>query len=606
MATLIPTLNSCKRRMTPGERRFAERLEAKLDHEFLAWYDVPVGRKAHHPDFVVFHPHFGVLTLEVKDWRTTTIQSINPSQAVLYTDTGLTHVLNPFEQARQVAEQLAGELQRDPSLVLPEGDRYRGKLCFPWTYGVVLPFITRKQFCERNLGRVLPEKRVICADEMHEDVDAEAFRERLTRMFPWLSRAPLSPQQVERVRWHVFPEIRVTPPRQGGLLIDPVPDLVRVMDVEQERLARSLGEGHRVIHGVAGSGKTMILVYRCVHLAKMLRKPVLVTCFNKTLAERLAELLHEHGVGEHVHVRHFHAWCRDQLVRYGCELPRGVSGAEHAEELVERLEAAVQRGQVPVGQYSAVLIDEGHDFEPEWLKLVVQMADPETESLLLLYDDAQSIYRRRGGISLKSLGIRAQGRTTILRLNYRNTAEVLGVAHKFAEDLLKPEDADDDGIPLVAPEAADRHGPIPVLARFPSLSAEAAHLARTFASMNAEGCSWADMAVVYRDRFVGDAVRAEFERAKIPFEILTKRRSRDGQGRPNKVGLVTFNSSKGLEYPIVAIPGLGCLPDAREPESNQVRLAYVAMTRATERLILTCHRESPFVRRLAAAGAKCA
>ena len=40
-----------------------------------------------------------------------------------------------------------------------------------------------------------------------------------------------------------------------------VPDIVRVMDLQQEQLARSMGEGHRVIHGVAGSGKTMILGY---------------------------------------------------------------------------------------------------------------------------------------------------------------------------------------------------------------------------------------------------------------------------------------------------------------------------------------------------------
>jgi superfamily I DNA and RNA helicase len=36
-----------------------------------------------------------------------------------------------------------------------------------------------------------------------------------------------------------------------------VPDIVRVMDLQQEQLARSMGEGHRVIHVVAGSGKTM-------------------------------------------------------------------------------------------------------------------------------------------------------------------------------------------------------------------------------------------------------------------------------------------------------------------------------------------------------------
>ena len=34
------------------------------------------------------------------------------------------------------------------------------------------------------------------------------------------------------------------------------------MDLQQETLARSLGDGYRVIHGVAGSGKNMILGYR--------------------------------------------------------------------------------------------------------------------------------------------------------------------------------------------------------------------------------------------------------------------------------------------------------------------------------------------------------
>ena len=36
MATLIPSLGSCVPRMTAGERRLAERLEAKLDDDYLA------------------------------------------------------------------------------------------------------------------------------------------------------------------------------------------------------------------------------------------------------------------------------------------------------------------------------------------------------------------------------------------------------------------------------------------------------------------------------------------------------------------------------------------------------------------------------------------
>ena len=49
MATLIPAFTSCAGKMTAGERRFARRLEEKLD-DALLWYDVPIGPKKLHPD----------------------------------------------------------------------------------------------------------------------------------------------------------------------------------------------------------------------------------------------------------------------------------------------------------------------------------------------------------------------------------------------------------------------------------------------------------------------------------------------------------------------------------------------------------------------------
>jgi hypothetical protein len=48
MATLIPALGACVSRMTAGERRLAERLEHKLDDDYLLWYDVHVGSKHSH------------------------------------------------------------------------------------------------------------------------------------------------------------------------------------------------------------------------------------------------------------------------------------------------------------------------------------------------------------------------------------------------------------------------------------------------------------------------------------------------------------------------------------------------------------------------------
>ena len=74
MATLIPAIGTCASRMTSGERRLAERLEQKLDDDYLLWYDVPVGPKQTYPDFVMIHPRRGALILETKDWRLDTIR----------------------------------------------------------------------------------------------------------------------------------------------------------------------------------------------------------------------------------------------------------------------------------------------------------------------------------------------------------------------------------------------------------------------------------------------------------------------------------------------------------------------------------------------------
>jgi hypothetical protein len=592
--------------MTRGERRLAERLEANLEDDCLVWYDVPVGRKARHPDFIVLHPRRGVLVLEVKDWRIENIRAIGRAQVEIATQHGIKHQLNPFEQSRQLAEQVADLLERDPLLVNAHNDARRGKLCFPWSCGVVLPLITRMQFDEAGLREVIPEHRVICADEMHDGISAERFQKRLWQMFPWQPAKPLSSAQIERLRWHLFPEIRIASLQQASLLRDDVLDLMRVMDIEQERFARSLGEGHRVIHGVAGSGKTMLLAYRAAHLAKLLSKPILVLCYNKTLAERLAAVIKPSGVAQQVYVRNFHAWCRDQLAQHHCEMPAATNDADrYSKELVTRLSAALASGQVPEGQYGAVLVDEGHDFEAEWLKIAVRMVDPTTNSLLVLYDDAQSILKRRGAFSFRSVGINASGRTTILRLNYRNTSEVLSVAHKFAADVLTPQDADDDGVPLVEPHAAGRHGPEPQLLPCVNLPEEAAYLAGVFAELHEDGYDWGDMAVLYRQPFIEEELGAAFERAGIPTVMLT-RRGRDASAgvRPDRVNLVTFHSSKGLEYRVVGIPGIGYLPHERFDEADEVRLAYVAMTRTTERLFMTYHRESAFAKRLAAASAK--
>jgi hypothetical protein len=560
-----------------------------------------MGPRNTHPDFCVMHPRRGILVLEVKDWKLSTIQQADKQTWEIMGDSGPKTVINPLEQARQYAHQVVNALEHDVQLVQPDGP-HAGKLAFPWSYGVVFTNITRKQFEAAELQHAIEPHRALCQDEMLESVGAEELQSRLWDMFPYMMRGVMSLPQLDRVRWIMFPQVRVQ--AQGSLFDDSdteaeLPSIMRVMDLQQEQLARSLGDGHRVIHGVAGSGKTMILGYRAEYLAQAstpTSKPILILCFNEPLGVKLASVMEAKGLSDRVHVRHFHSWCHRQLTTYGQALPSQGNG--FYDGLVDNVIRAVDRKQIPSGQYQAVMIDEGHDFAPEWLKLVTQMVDPTTNSLLVLYDDAQSIYERARNkqFSFKSVGIQAQGRTTILKINYRNTRQILHTASLVAADLLTADDKDDDGIPLLKPVSCGREGQEPLIIKLPTLQAEAEAIADHLAQTHQEGFAWGDMAVLCADTHTRDLCARTLAQRKLPVE------NRIGTGdfdpTSNKIKVMTMKVSKGLEFPVVALPGVGHMPAKGEDEKEAARVFYVAATRATQRLLVGVGGNGTFAEQL--------
>lgn len=608
MAELIPSRNSVLRRMEAGERRFSERIEKLLEDDYLCWYNVPVGPRQRQPDFLILHPLRGLLVLEVKNWNIETLRTADPDSVTLLTDHGQKITRNPLAQARAYAMEVVDLLKKDPALRMPEDSGFAGHLCMPYGWGVVLSGITRAQFNREGLGNAIEGSRVICKDEMTESVSAEAFQQRLWDCFKVSFPCKLTLPQIDRIRWHLFPEIRLPEPRQDNLFhstttgtgAEVVPDLIRIMDKEQERLARSLGDGHRVIHGVAGSGKTMILGYRSVHLARALDKPVLVLCYNVALAARLQKMIEGHGVAQRVAVRTFHAWCRQMLVTYHCPLPP--EGPAFFDGLVEHVIAGVDRGQIPRAQYGAILIDEGHDFRADWFKLVAQMVDPKSNSLLVLYDDAQAINRRDGArFSFASVGIQARGRTRILHLNYRNTFEVLEVARHFAGDLLEGKDADEDGVPIVAPKSAGRHGPLPELHRLSSRFAEAEYTADRIQQELHKGVPAEQIGIVYQNPAMARAVVDALSQRRIPYRwAATAQDKKTLYSNPLEVKLVTMESSKGLEFLVTILPGVES-PRQEDDPVPAIRLLYVAMTRAMERLVMTYSKPGLLTDRIDAA-----
>lgn len=611
MAQLIPNLNTCLPKMTAGEKRLARRLEALLDDDYLVWYDIPVGRKNRYPDFIILHPSRGLLFLEVKDWKLENVRKISKHRVELLTNNGKITTPNPIEQARQGAYQVINMLEADSQLVAQSGD-YKGKLKFPYGYGAVFTHINQSQL-NNALGpdgiSVLPDHLVLCKDEIPENIEPEAFQQQLWNMFNVTFSQKLSLPEIDRIRWHLFPELRIA--EQGDLFIEvddegekiekapSIPEIIKLMDLQQEQLSRNLGTGHRVIHGVAGSGKTMILGFRALQLAQTMSKPILVLCFNVSLAARLRHYVAEKHIEHKVQVYHFHDWCGQQIKTYHCQVPDGE--APYFERQVMAVIDGVDKSQIPRAQYGAVLIDEGHDFEPEWLKLVTQMMDPETDSLLLLYDDAQSIYKKSHSLdfSLSSVGIKARGRTTILKLNYRNTREILEFAYKFAKEFISEADSDDDHIPVIAPESAGGSGPAPVFRLFNQDDEELDYIIRCIKKWLDEGQAPNEIAVIVPGKNTASSIGERLNKAGIPNLCLIDKKSKTAYD-PNKplITVLTIHSSKGLEFETVVLSDIDRIQYVAKELVDQVRLMYVGMTRAKSQLLITASGDTVFTERL--------
>ena len=621
MAQFPQGLRQIESRCNAGERRVLDQLRQCLDDQHIVWHDLPVGEAARQPDFIVLGPGLGLLLLEVKDWKLATIRQATPDRVELATASGPVMTAHPLRQVRDHAMALADLLQRDPALVHDDGP-HRGRLALRYGWGAVMSNLRRAEVAALpGFDAVFPPARTLLRDDLDDSVDPETFVQRLSGLFTVDLAQRLTPAQRERIRWHLFPELRLGEPAPAPAAMPPetlpeVPDLLQVMDLQQEQVARTLGDGHRVIHGVAGSGKTMILVHRARLLAREAEpaRPVLVLCYNRALADRIEALIApDEPLRARLQVRTFHGWCAELARRHRIAVPAPPEGQDDADapaRLAQAVIAAADAGRVPLGGHHAVLIDEAHDFEDGWLRLAAAMTDPAARRLLVLYDDAQSIYQRlRRRFSFTSVGIQARGRTSVLRLNYRNTAEVLGLALRFARGLL-PErgrdreagrDDEDDRVTGVAPSSSGRRGPRPVLIRARSAHEEAELLAARIADAVVAGTPLGEIAVLCRTRAQMAPIAEALARRGLPLQSMGSAGFQHFDWSQAGIRLVTLHSAKGLEFAHVHVAGLQRLPWRDETLEDAVRLVYVAMTRATQSLVLSCCGSSPVVERLQAA-----
>ena len=290
----------------------------------------------------------------------------------------------------------------------------RGKLAFPWSYGVVLTNITRKQFQDAELHHALEPHRVLCKDEMLESMEPRRPAKPPVGHVPLRHARPARPTTDRPRALEPVPQVRVPP--QDSLVPDSdeaatVPDILRVMDIQQEQLARSLGDGHRVIHGVAGSRQDHDpgLPRRIPGpRGRPRQKPHPHPVLQRTSGREAASAMEAKGLSDRVHVRHFTNGAASSWSPTGKRCHRKAPSV--FDDMVDYVIRAVDRHQIPSGQYQAVLIDEGTTLRPSgsswWYRWWTRHQQP-----------AGAVRRRakhlrtrpQNQFSFKSVGIQAQG-----------------------------------------------------------------------------------------------------------------------------------------------------------------------------------------------------
>lgn len=317
-----------------------------------------------------------------------------------------------------------------------------------------------------------------------------------------------------------------------------------------------------VVSGGAGTGKTVLAVEKAKRLANEGFK-TLLTCYNRPLADKLADICRDI---EGLDVMNFHQLCdlrikeanrksgRDLLA----EAKETYPGENEYE--VQMPSALVYSTDIILDKYEAIVCDEGQDFKEEfWFPLELLIEDEKNSPFYIFYDDNQNIYSRVSQFPISQEDVYPLSR------NCRNTIQIHNVSYRYYKgDPVSPSEIDGKELQL---EMAD------------SMDKQAEKITNRIAELiNIEKINPSNISILIanakhkKDYF--NVIKESCIRNNI---ILTD----NEQIKNNEVLFTTVNRFKGLESDIVFLWGLDYI-DLNEYEQH----IYVGSSRAKSILFI--------------------
>ncbi|MCA9136647.1 MAG: AAA family ATPase [Planctomycetales bacterium] len=389
---------------------------------------------------------------------------------------------------------------------------------------------------------------------------------------------------------------------------------------EQQRLANLELDGKpRLVRGVAGSGKSVVL---CSWLAKTAKRlmgtkdaRIWAVYANRSLHKLLCDsiesawerqsdgdLLNRSEFPwekvELLHIKDVLSWmlpsAQMTMDQFGFDYDRA------AEEFLNRQDLATL-----LPRCTALFIDEAQDMGPSTLRLLLSLveqsddSDANSRSAHIFYDNAQNVYNTKTP-KWSEFGLNMRGRSTIMRESFRATRQItelaVNVLHRLSGDtgrhdqqelislgLLKPTKRNGDD--WIETSFSQVEGPKPILHCFDrrndEMSAIAGHLRYL---IEVDGISATDISILYNGG-AGQILELQLAPKLAEFGIeLSLQKNRSFERKANTLLATTPHSYKGYESEVVVIP---CVDLYVAPEGKLVANGlYVAMTRARSLLAM--------------------
>lgn len=245
-------------------------------------------------------------------------------------------------------------------------------------------------------------------------------------------------------------------------------------------------------------------------------------------------------------------------------------------------------------RYRCVIVDECQDFGTTELSIVRRLAASDVDDIFLCGDAAQQVSSKFQSVQAAGISTHST-RNRELRLNYRNSRDILKAAFGLLYDNLDAAFFDNTDFEVLDPAFADSTGPTPLILEADSLEQEIANAIAYIKELHTGKLG--------RKALIAIAGLTNFEvgryaqRQEVDLPFLRP----DTSFSDHEIYLSDLEQSKGFEFDTVCIVNCreGILPDERIPEDEQYRdLArlYVTMTRSKVNLILSwSKRISPYL-----------